>query len=629
MGNNLYSNLVNFYNVNDENFKEFMAEIYKEMLLTHRDVQYVKEHLTEEIEKILDKYLIDGEFNINIEEKVNEFLENNQEIKDINSKLTTNTNNIKNINSQLEQKAKKYYIDAKYPPLGYLPPVGDGVTDDSEAINKIIEYCIMNDKNLYIPTGTYKANISIDLNKLTDFNKQNVDFHIFGDYLKTIIKSDNGTVLKVSGKNNLFMLNFKISDIHINGCENDNSLGVHFKAIQNFKVENVRISGCGNGAFNFEGAWDGDFNNIDVLACGKANSNTDYAYAIDFNPIQMTDTRVENCNALKFVNLRVEACPCFIHCNHNAIDNYFTNCKFEKSVINNTDMRPFKFDFIGEIGFENCFFAENSVETEVEYNKYFFDANMTNGSDVNYAKRIFLNNCNFTSANKGILWFSGKCTDAVNTSFSFCNGLDTNSPIHVKGNCRFKNVECSGYGDSRLLSVEGYHNKISISYNHLAGIGHWNKSIVYLVGGSLHNEIEIDVINCIVDNLDYPDGVSVDYQGEGNYKLLDVAETFINANGIYDLKTNVIKHGTNLYKSFPDAYEIDANMCFAIQLKGVSSLKNIKKVFNGYSILIKASGDNCTIQADGNLVPNEKANTLLLPNEVRKFTFINGIGYQV
>ena len=87
MGNNLYSNLVNFYNVNDENFKEFMAEIYKEMLLTHRDVQYVKEHLTEEIEKQLEKYLDDGKFNINIEEKVNEFLENNQEIKNISSQL--------------------------------------------------------------------------------------------------------------------------------------------------------------------------------------------------------------------------------------------------------------------------------------------------------------------------------------------------------------------------------------------------------------------------------------------------------------------------------------------------------------------------------------------------------------
>ena len=107
MRNNLYSNLVNFYNVNDENFKEFMAEIYKEMLTTHRDVQYVKEHLTEEIEKKLEIYLVDGKFNINIEEKVNEFLENNQEIKDITAKLIINTNNIKNITSQLDTNTNK------------------------------------------------------------------------------------------------------------------------------------------------------------------------------------------------------------------------------------------------------------------------------------------------------------------------------------------------------------------------------------------------------------------------------------------------------------------------------------------------------------------------------------------
>ena len=101
MGNNLYSNLVNFYNVNDENFKEFMAEIYKILLSTNRDVEYVKKHLTEEIEKKLEIYLVDGKFNINIEEKVNEFLENNQEIKDITAKLNTNTNKIEDVNTKL------------------------------------------------------------------------------------------------------------------------------------------------------------------------------------------------------------------------------------------------------------------------------------------------------------------------------------------------------------------------------------------------------------------------------------------------------------------------------------------------------------------------------------------------
>ena len=48
---NLYNDLVNFYNVNDENFKEFMAKLYDEMLANHRDIKYVKEHLKEEIVK--------------------------------------------------------------------------------------------------------------------------------------------------------------------------------------------------------------------------------------------------------------------------------------------------------------------------------------------------------------------------------------------------------------------------------------------------------------------------------------------------------------------------------------------------------------------------------------------------
>ena len=84
---NLYNDLVNFYNVNDENFKEFMACIYKEMLANHRDVKYVKEHLHEEIVKILDEYLVDGKIGVNIQQKVEEFLNNGDVINLLDWKL--------------------------------------------------------------------------------------------------------------------------------------------------------------------------------------------------------------------------------------------------------------------------------------------------------------------------------------------------------------------------------------------------------------------------------------------------------------------------------------------------------------------------------------------------------------
>ena len=67
---NLYNNLTNFYNVNDENFKEFMAKLYDEMLANHNDVKYVKEHYIEEIEKKLKEYIINDKLNIKIDRNI-------------------------------------------------------------------------------------------------------------------------------------------------------------------------------------------------------------------------------------------------------------------------------------------------------------------------------------------------------------------------------------------------------------------------------------------------------------------------------------------------------------------------------------------------------------------------------
>ena len=103
---NLYNDLVNFYNVNDENFKEFMAKMYEEMLANHRDVKYVKEHLAEEIEKKLDEYLVDGKIKVNIRQVVDDFLNNSDVINNINTDIedmnTSINNSISDINTQLD-----------------------------------------------------------------------------------------------------------------------------------------------------------------------------------------------------------------------------------------------------------------------------------------------------------------------------------------------------------------------------------------------------------------------------------------------------------------------------------------------------------------------------------------------
>ena len=160
MNNNLYSNLVNFYNINDENFKEFLADFYKEMIDNHRDVKYVKEHLSEEIDKKLEKYLVDGKFNVNIEEKVNEFLENNQEIKDINTQLTTNINNVKNISSQMNTNVnnlKDLAINIKDYIINYNETID--CSDSFVAANKI-------NGSVYVANGTFRISKDIAIDTL-------------------------------------------------------------------------------------------------------------------------------------------------------------------------------------------------------------------------------------------------------------------------------------------------------------------------------------------------------------------------------------------------------------------------------------------------------------------------------
>ena len=182
MKDNLYSKLVNFYNVNDENFKEFMVEIYKEMLTTHRDVQYVKEHLTEEIEKILDKYLVGGKFNINIEKKVNEFLNNNQEIKDINLQI----DNIIIEKANESEVRKKSVLIEEYD-LGQS--VKEILTNGNVAV--VGERCI---------NKTNVNNNAITLNQ-TDFIKQgNINLCLFTTFESGHINTINGNLMAPSSE---------------------------------------------------------------------------------------------------------------------------------------------------------------------------------------------------------------------------------------------------------------------------------------------------------------------------------------------------------------------------------------------------------------------------------------------
>ena len=134
--NNLYNDLVNFYNVNDENFKEFMAKLYEEMLANHRDVKYVKEHFKEEIIKKLDEYLVDGKIKVNIRQVVDEFLNNSDVISDINTDINDINTDIEDLNSQLDTKANQSDLDVERARIDGFTRLSEGsTTGDAELID--------------------------------------------------------------------------------------------------------------------------------------------------------------------------------------------------------------------------------------------------------------------------------------------------------------------------------------------------------------------------------------------------------------------------------------------------------------------------------------------------------------
>ena len=110
---NLYNNLTNFYNVNDENFKEFMAEFYK---LTNEAIKKneIQGDLIKELQRMFKEFNENGIDENTVREKVDYFINSSTIIRNIIKKINLNKEDIKNVNEKLEEiKDIKLKLDEK------------------------------------------------------------------------------------------------------------------------------------------------------------------------------------------------------------------------------------------------------------------------------------------------------------------------------------------------------------------------------------------------------------------------------------------------------------------------------------------------------------------------------------
>ena len=103
----MFNGATNFYNLNNENFHDFLMEMYRKIDLLDKDTNYIRNHLIDELRKELRKIIANGELIVDIESVVDDFLINvlaeTKVVRDIKKKL-------EECNSQLEHKAENKVV---------------------------------------------------------------------------------------------------------------------------------------------------------------------------------------------------------------------------------------------------------------------------------------------------------------------------------------------------------------------------------------------------------------------------------------------------------------------------------------------------------------------------------------
>ena len=472
-------------------------------------------------------------------------------------------NSINEIYSHLE--IMKYYVTPEM-----FGAKGDGVTDDSVAIQKAID-SLTNGGTVIFTPKTYKLSKGIKINKKSITLKGTRSTNLYG----TVIKTDNSSdqpVISVGYGNDSMLVGGSIENIAIMGnntrqsFENRiNRVGLHLKDVSEFNLTNVYISGFTKEGVNAIDWWDSTINCLEIRACGTEKTHSGLTLDCDN----------DSSNSLHFFGLHIEECPYQLKIDKICSNIHFVGSKFERGAsmkLGDIDYLIYIHEGVYAVTFTSCFFTsalqvphilvKNRLTT---FNSCTFSTGNVNGmyaikcysSNTDYGKRIIINGCTFDCLSKIV------------------NGIElSNECIFTNNNVTFK--EDSGAIKPIIFNSNNIITGNIISNTHTSG------HIFQL--NSSGNKIE---------NNSYQKGVFV----------FDSKHT----SNILDTKVNIFSTVTGVNINFAKAHQ--TNILWNGSTATTLTKDNLLNPFNGCTFKIIANNGNLTLAKS--MIQNSGGNIII------------------
>lgn len=511
--------------------------------------------------------------------------------------------NINSLTSQLEGTEIDLIqrsVNVKQPPFNAK---GDGVTDDTVAIQSAINYVIANGGgSVFIPSGVYVYSQLI-IERKTKAQEWSLNITIKGEF-GTILKH-NGTVtdsfyirgaLSETTVGDSFARFVTLHDIKFQGLSAFNMTAIRVERVQSVNFRNVVIDNFKQHGLFLKSTFDSHFSNVEIIRCGRGNSPTDAAYALALSG------GFDQTNACKFFTLRVEHCPLMLTIDSGSRHNYFIGCKFEQSALNSSGNNPIAIAEALEIGFNNCQFVKNQNTLE-----HFFGVNVSldsHNSTYKVEKVVNVSESHFICQRDVVAaWFNVNFTKIKGCTFNSTNGNGDYPFVFGRDNVFSDNVVVIPTVGTNVIRLRGNRNLMKNNKFRFSSSSVSSGVFLALDSGISDNRI-------------------IDFVFEGTpFSPYALADNYLNSNIIkmkddyvYSTTSNVLVYGASVLK--------------LTNLAAVT-FDNFRFGYNGQLISVVATASSVTLNASATLVLTSGNSLVLTTNKLYQFRNIEGVWYQL